>query len=103
MDRASYDATAGLRLALASLVAGAFALLSPVLLLGTVDAPTSVSLAMVALVLAALVRLGEHGTAVTGRLAAVRPPTRDETPPVPTGRITDPTHHPLRPRAPGPA
>lgn len=88
---------------LAGTVAAALALMAPTLLLTAVDTPTTVSLAVVTLVLAALVRLGHHGVVLASRTVPPRIPTRGEMSPVLTGRITDPVHHPLRPRAPGPA
>jgi len=84
-----------------ALVTAGLALLAPMLLLTAVETPVTLSLAVATLVLAALVRLGEHGAVLAVRVTAVGPPTGDEVPPVLAGRITDPTHHPLRPRAPG--
>ena len=104
MGRAPDDATAG-RTALAGLVAGSLAavlaLLAPSLL--SAVAPSSVGLAMVALVLAVLVRRGDHGAVLASRTVPTRFPATREASPVLTCRVTDPVHHPLRPRAPGPA
>ena len=108
MRRAMDDATAGPRTALAGTltltgtIAAALALLLPSLLTAA-EAPATVGLAVVALVLAALVRLGDHGAVLASRTVPTRTQTGRETSPVLTGRITDPVHHPLRPRAPGPA
>ena len=77
------------------------AVLASLLFLTAVDTPAAVSLAVVTLVLAALVRLGDHGVGLGARAVVTGSPTAGETPPVLTGRISDPTHHPLRPRAPG--
>jgi hypothetical protein len=105
MGPARDEATAGPRTALAGLVAGflaaALALLAPSLL--SVGAPSSVGLAMVALVLAALVRRGHHGAVLASRTVPTRFPATREASPILTARVTDPVHHPLRPRAPGPA
>jgi hypothetical protein len=103
MGRASDDATARSRVLLASAVAAGLAILAPSFLLTAVDAPSTVSLAVVTLVLAALVRFGDHGAVLAARTVITGPPTALETAPVLTGRITDPVHHPLRPRAPGSA
>jgi hypothetical protein len=65
------------------------------------DGTATVSVAVVALVFAAVVRLGDHGVVLLAQQLVTRPPTADATPPVLAGRITDPAHHPLRPRAPG--
>ena len=85
--------------ALLALVAGA--VLIPTLT-GTIpDLPAGVSVALMSLAVAAISRLVPG----TGTLACRAPSTvaaagRD-TCPVPAGRVTDPVHHPLRPRAPG--
>ena len=60
------------------------------------------TLAIVTMALAALVRLDVRSVALAaagGRSATA--PARDAAPLVLTGRVTDPVHHPLRPRAPG--
>jgi hypothetical protein len=101
MGPAMHDASTRRRVALASMGAAALAILAPLLLFTVVDAPSTVSLAVVTLVLAALVRFGDHGAVLAARAVVTRPPATRETPPVLTGRISDPTHHPLRPRAPG--
>ena len=105
MGEALDDARAGARLALASLVAasvaGCLTLLAPTLLLAAGDSRATLCLVVVTLALAALVRLGENGALLGSRVAAVVSSARAEAPPVLTGRITDPAHQPLRPRAPG--
>ena len=100
MSRASDDATARARLALVGMVCGLFALLLPSLLTAAPDASGVVALAALTLALAALVRLGAW-CVLAGRTPATVPVARDEAPPVLRGRVTDPVHHPLRPRAPG--
>jgi hypothetical protein len=77
------------------------AVLASLLLFTAVDPSAAVSLAVVTLVLAALLRLSDHGAGFATRAVVTGSPTTRETPPVLTGRITDPVHHPLRPRAPG--
>jgi hypothetical protein len=100
MSRDVYDATARRRFALAALVAAGLALVVPALLITPADG-TTVSLAVVALVLATLVRLADHGPLLAASLVAAHPPRQGDSAHVPTARITDPAHHPLRPRAPG--
>ncbi len=101
MSRMVGAATARVRLALALVVGGAVALLIPALLATTMDTPSAAVLVAVALAVAAVVALNSQvATSVPGALA---PQSRaaDEAPPVLAGRVTDPSHHPLRPRAPG--
>jgi hypothetical protein len=100
MSPAPGDATARRRVALACLTAAALALVAPALLLSPADG-TTVSLAVVALVLATLVRLADLSPLLTAGSVAAHPANSRGEVPVPTARITDPTHHPLRPRAPG--
>ena len=101
MGPALHDATTRRRVALASMGAAALALLAPLLFLPALDSSAAVSLAVVTLVLAALLRLGDRGAGLAVRAVVTGTPNAGETPPVLTGRITDPVHHPLRPRAPG--
>lgn len=89
------------RITLAGIVAVGLAILAPSLLFAAIDSPAPLSLVVVALALAALGRLGAHGAVLATRTAAPRPLTRGQAPPLFAGRITDPTHQPLRPRAPG--
>jgi hypothetical protein len=97
MGRAPYDATSRGRAALAAVVA----LLAPSLLVATVDGPATVGLAVAALVVVALVRLADHGLLLATWFVGSGRPAAEGVPGVLSGRITDPTHHPLRPRAPG--
>jgi hypothetical protein len=94
------DATRA-RLLLATLFATGLALVLPSLLFPPVDGTATVSLAVVALLFAAVVRLGNHGAVLAARVVSAGPPTAGEAPLLLAGRITDPVHHPLRPRAPG--
>ncbi len=100
MSRMVGAATARLRLAIALVVGGAFALLMPSLLATTMDAP-AVVLAALALALAAVVGLSSHIATPVPRSTAPPPHAADEVTPFLAGRVTDPLHHPLRPRAPG--
>jgi chromate transport protein ChrA len=101
MGRAPYDATSRGPAALAAVVVAAVALLAPSLLVATVDGPATVSLAVAALVVVALVRLADHGVLLAACFVGSVRPAAESVPRVLSGRITDPTHHPLRPRAPG--
>ncbi len=103
MGPALHDVTTRRRVALVAMGTAALALLAPLLFLTAVDSSAAISLAVVTLVLAALVRLEGHGASLAARAVVTASPTAGETPPVLTGRITDPVHHPLRPRAPGTA
>ena len=102
MSRMAGTTTARLRLALAVLVGGSAAFLLPPSLAATTGAPSGVVLAMVALAaVAALVRLTSLVTAavpigLTAQSRATAGPLAFL-----AARVTDPLHHPLRPRAPG--
>ena len=93
--------TARLRLALAVTVGGAVALLMPSVLATTVDAPAAVVLTALAVAVAAVVALSSHCATSVPRVLALQGGPVYEVPSVLAGRVTDPLHHPLRPRAPG--
>ena len=100
MSRMIGAASARIRLALALVVGTAVAAMVPSLAL-TIDAPSAAVLVAVALAVAAVCALGNHiATSVPGALPP-RARTSDEPPATLAGRVTDPLHHPLRPRAPG--
>jgi hypothetical protein len=101
MSRKVDAATAQLRLLLAVAIGGVVALLLPSMTATTVDASSAVVVAALALAVAAVVLLSAHGTASLPRAVALQPGTADELPSFLAGRVTDPLHHPLRPRAPG--
>ena len=103
MSRASEDAIARPRVALVSLVAVTLAILAPSLTATATDASATVTLAFLMLAVASLVRFGRRGGAVAFRGVAATAPTGDGPPPPVAGPVTDPMHHPLRPRAPGTA
>ena len=97
-------ASAPLRAAMASVVCALFAataLLAPSLLTVGTDIPAAVTLTALALVFAAVVRLGSRSMVLLVSAADSTHPTAEEARPVLRGRATDPVHHPLRPRAPG--
>ena len=105
MSRASEDATARPRVALGSMVAVTLALLAPSLLATATatDASGTVTLAVLVLAVGSLLRLGHRGGAVASRGVAATAPTGHGPPPPVAVLVTDPKHHPLRPRAPGSA
>jgi hypothetical protein len=105
MSRAFEDAIARPRVALVGIVAVTLAILAPSLLATATatDASGTVTLALLMLALASLVRFARRGGAVAARATAATAPTGDEPPPSVSGLVTDPMRHPLRPRAPGSA
>jgi hypothetical protein len=103
MGRRLGAATALLRLALAVAVGSAVALLMPSLITTAADTPAAVVLAAVVIAVAAVTRLDSRLATLVTRAQGRHPATGDEAPFVLAGRVTDPLHHPLRPRAPGPA
>jgi hypothetical protein len=93
-------AAAGLRLAGALVVGATLAALMPSL--GqTVDASSAAVLLGLMVAMAAVVVFGRHAVMTLPGVLAPQSPTADEAPQVLAGRVTDPLHHPLRPRAPG--
>ncbi len=90
--------------ALAATACAAVVVLAPSLLVTAAAESTPLTLALMTVALAALVRLDLRSVALA-RSGVVRTtrPTGERTPLVLTGRVTDPVHHPLRPRAPGTA
>ena len=101
MSRPPEDATAGAWVLLTGLAGAAFALVLPPLLAAGVEGPATVTLAVLALALAAIARHGSGFGALTARTVATARFTGHQPPPMLTGRVTDHVHHPLRPRAPG--
>lgn len=80
-----------------------FALLLPTLLTTGLDAPSMLTVAVAAAAFAALPLVATPVVAVAlGTTGAAHPASR-ATSPLLAARVTDPVHHPLRPRAPGPA
>jgi putative intracellular protease/amidase len=101
MSRRVDAATAGLRLVLAVVVGGAAAHLVPSVLATTMEAPPALALAALALAVAAMVCRICHGATSVPRVLGQQPGNADEAPWFLSERVTDPLHHPLRPRAPG--
>jgi hypothetical protein len=96
--------SAPLRVTLASMVWAMFvvpALQAISLLTLGPDVAAAVTVAALALVFAAVVRLGTGSMVLVVNDGSPILRTGDEAPLVLPGRSTDPVHHPLRPRAPG--
>lgn len=93
-------AAAGFRLAVAWAVGATLATLMPSLG-ATVDASSATLLLGLVMATAAVVGFCRHVAIALPGVHALQSPTADEAPQVLAGRVTDPLHHPLRPRAPG--
>ncbi|HKE50132.1 MAG TPA: hypothetical protein VKE25_01345 [Actinomycetes bacterium] len=101
MNQAREDVIARACVALAGMAGAVLAILLPSQLMATTDASGTITLALLALVLAALVRFGVRYVALAARTYTALPSTVDDARPILSGRVTDPVHDPLRPRAPG--
>ena len=101
MSRALEDATPRHPAALAALVGVALALALPPLLTAGADPVSAAVLLIVALT--ALLGLGAHQATLAALSGRVGRPPGDGPTLILAGRVTDPTHHPVRPRAPGTA
>jgi hypothetical protein len=86
---------------LAVALGGVVALLMPSVSATTLDAPSAMVAAALAAVVAAVVVLSSGCTTSTPRALALQPCMADDVPSLIGGRVTDPLHHPLQPRAPG--
>jgi hypothetical protein len=102
MSRMPDAVTPRLRLALAITLGGLVALLTPSLLATTVDAP-AVVLAVLMVALAVAAGYNNHVATFATLALASPPPASNDVPVYLAGRVTDPVHHPIRPRAPGTA
>jgi hypothetical protein len=100
MSRWPDDVTSRLRFALAIMVGGVIALLTPSLLATTVDIP-AVVLAALVVTLAAAAGFNHHVAALATRALTSPPRPSNDVPVYLAGQVTDPVHHPIRPRAPG--
>jgi hypothetical protein len=65
------------------------------------DAPSAAVLAALTLAVAVVAIFGGHGTGYALILCPVPARAHSDVPSFTAGRVTDPLHHPLRPRAPG--
>jgi hypothetical protein len=101
-DHAMDETRGALRLrdAVLALAATAVAFLLPTLVAG-LDSTTTLTGALLAVAVAALLGAAHGTTHLGARTTSARFATRRAAPIVLTTRATDPTHHPLRPRAPG--
>lgn len=93
-------ATAGFRLALVVL-AGLAASLTPSLLATQANGPSAAVLATLALAVAAVLMGDRHVAGFLPGPVVSRAGTTEGLLSSRTGGVTDPVHHPLRPRAPG--
>jgi hypothetical protein len=100
MSRALEDATTRFLASLTSLVGVAVAAVLPTLCTAAADAP-SVGAAALTLGIAGLLALALRQVLLTACLHPVAAVAADGPPPLLPGRVTDPVHHPVRPRAPG--
>ena len=80
---------------------GAVSLLLPVLVAPTADASASMVLVALAMACAAAALLNSHVATSVARVSAPSLRSADGAPMLLAGRVTDPVHHPIRPRAPG--
>jgi membrane protease YdiL (CAAX protease family) len=90
---------AALLAVLVGVLAGVLAYLLPTLTAGLDEA--TITGALLAVALAALVHPAQETAGPGGRTTSFRATSRRPVPLVLATRATDPTHHPLRPRAPG--
>ena len=94
--------TARVWVALVGTACALLVMLAPSLLATSAAESTPLTVAIVTMALAVLVRLDLRSVALAAAGArSATPPAHDAAPLVLTGRVTDPVHHPLRPRAPG--
>jgi len=102
MSRMVGTTTARVRFVLAFVLGGPVAVLMPSLFATTVDASSAGVLAAVAVAALAAV-VGRHSLVATSPSRALAPQSRatEEASSFLAARVTDPLHHPLRPRAPG--
>ncbi len=95
------DLTTGVRLALtlATVLGAVLAALVPTTL--TAESPSTLVIASLALVVTALVSVGSLVATLPTLSPAARLARAADRSPLRPGRVTDPVHHPIRPRAPG--
>lgn len=83
------------------IVGALVALLAPALLVSTLDTPSTVVLAALAVALTAALVIPSYAATSAARPPAPHASTADRAPLLLADRVTDPLRHPLRPRAPG--
>jgi len=101
MSRMLGAVTPRLRVALVIMAGAAVSLMLPVLVAPTVDSSTSMVLAALVMACVAAARLNSHVATSVARVSAPSSRSADGAPMLLAGRVTDPIHHPIRPRAPG--
>lgn len=102
MSRALEDATTRLLALLTGLVGVGVAAVLPTLFTASIDA-RSAGVAALTLALAGLLALATRQVLLAACVQPVAAVAGDGPPPLLSGRVTDPVHHPVRPRAPGQA
>ena len=100
MSRAFEDASTRTLALLTAVLAWGLAAWLPTLVTAAADAPSS-GVAVVTLALTALLVLAARQLLLASGLRPAAPVAASGPPPLVPGRVTDPVHHPLRPRAPG--
>jgi hypothetical protein len=100
VNRALEGLTGRVEVALTVMAGFVLAAVLPVMLTSTAD-PSGTAAAVLALAVTVLFAVGMRRFSLPTPVHAALPPAADGVPPVLPGRITDPLHHPLRPRAPG--
>ena len=97
MRRSASDPSSPFRLGLTLLVGALVSVLVPSL----ADSASALVIATLAIALAAVVKVSTLAAAVPSPMAATSPGRAAESALHRPARITDPVHHPIRPRAPG--
>jgi hypothetical protein len=100
MDRTSSDPVARLRFVLALTVAGALGLVLPSIVTA-VEGPSALVVASLAMAVAAMVHVASRRELALALVPVRAYLSSDEAHVLLPGRVTDPVHHPIRPRAPG--
>ena len=98
MRRTASDSASRIRLALTLLAGALVTVLVPSSL---TDSASAVVIATLAFAVAAVVEVGTLAAGVPSLVAATSLAEAAETPLHRPARVTDPVHHPIRPRAPG--
>ena len=94
------DMFARVQLAVVTVLGLALVIVMPSLVITASDTANSITLGVLLLAMAALVRLGTRSVPLAPRARSASAATSGQAPPVLGDRVTDPVHHPLRPRAP---
>jgi hypothetical protein len=100
VSRALEDASTRLLALVTGVLGVALAAVLPTLFTAAADAP-SAGVAVLTLALAALLAVATRQVLLAACLRPIATVAASGPPPLLPGRVTDPVHHPLRPRAPG--